>query len=59
MTYKYEPHAFYKRKFLPWLICAHCGLIALNNAFTRWAIEKGCDNDNHPDFARKRKELSK
>lgn len=30
--------------------CVHCGLVYLNNEFTRWAIQKGCDNKNHPQY---------
>ena len=31
-------------------VCSGCGLVALNNDFTRWAISKGCMNHLHPDF---------
>lgn len=31
-------------------VCNTCGLVALNNDFTRWAMNKGCMNHLHPDF---------
>ena len=54
--YKYEPHG-------PWIPvkgvgkqkCVKCGLVALNNKFTEWAISKGCNHEDHPDHDRKRK----
>lgn len=32
-------------------VCSNCGLVRLNNEFTQWAIEHGCDNRNHPGYA--------
>lgn len=50
MTYIFEPHG-------PWVPnksyktrCAKCGLVSLNNDFTRWAISKGCNNEDHPGY---------
>lgn len=47
-SYKYEAHAPTKVKFMPWLMCKHCGLVYLRNEFTNWAIKKGCLNHYHP-----------
>ena len=41
--YKYEPHSWRKPKRYPWLVCQHCGLVALKNHLTEWAIGKGCN----------------
>ena len=37
-----KPHKYVKLKALQWLVCAHCGLITLNNARTRAAMNKPC-----------------
>ena len=47
--YKAEPHNFKKPKRLPWLVCQHCGLVRLNNRLTEWAVQKGCNFNDHPD----------
>lgn len=47
--YKMEAHG-------PWIPmsrvgkqrCAFCGLVALNNPLTDWAITKGCNYEDHP-----------
>jgi len=54
-AYKFEAHHFEKRKRIQWQVCSKCGLIALRNDFTRWAIKKGCNNEDHPEFARRRR----
>lgn len=50
MIYSYEAHNPIKRKRIPWLVCQHCGLVYLNNPFTAWAIRKGCNSADHPEF---------
>lgn len=35
--------------------CISCGLLNLNNDFSRWAVEKGCDNMLHSQYQQKRK----
>lgn len=30
--------------------CSSCSLIALNNPFTQWAIDKGCYYELHPEY---------
>jgi hypothetical protein len=37
---------------LPWPVCVYCGLVYLRNPFTAWAIKKGCNNADHPEFPR-------
>jgi len=57
--YKYIPHG-------PWVplkgagktYCVGCGLVRLNNAFTRWAIDKGCNNEDHPQHNLHRKKTN-
>ena len=39
-------------------ICSNCGLMALNNPFTVWCIDKGCYSDLHPNYRQVRKTLS-
>lgn len=38
--------------------CQNCGLVALNNSFTRWAIDKGCLNEYHSQYQNKRRRLT-
>lgn len=40
-------------------VCNTCGLVALNNEFTRWAIDKGCDNHLHPEYERVKNRFTK
>lgn len=59
-AYKMEPHG-------PWIplkgtgkhYCLGCGLIDLNNDFTSWAIKKGCNNKEHPQYSSMRKKYTK
>lgn len=38
-----RPHSLEKRfKKLPWLVCRHCGLVALKNQATADALRVGC-----------------
>lgn len=37
--------------------CTKCGLVILNNKLTRWCIEKGCNNIDHREWKRVRKDL--
>lgn len=52
--YKMVPHSF-QRIVGGKQVCSKCGLIALNNKFSVWALEKGCYNDLHPDYKKNRK----
>jgi hypothetical protein len=52
--YKMEPHRF-DTMIAGKQMCSRCGLMRLNNKFTDWAVKKGCNNDDHPDYARMRK----
>ena len=49
-AFKFEEHG-------PWIpsisykkYCQKCGLVALNNDFTSWAIKNGCNNSDHPQY---------
>lgn len=39
--------------------CSNCGLIALNNPFTDWAIRMGCRHKDHSQYENKRYDLTK
>lgn len=39
--------------------CLSCSLIALNNDFTRWCIDKGCYYELHPQYQATKKRLTK
>ena len=51
--YKMEPHSFQGRVGGK-AYCTRCGLISLNNEFTRWSTEKGCLSDLHPSYKSQR-----
>jgi len=42
-----RPHKLVRLRIVhfPWLVCACCGLIALNNPRTAAELRKGCDPD--------------
>ena len=51
-----EQHSFNKKiKGVPYLTCSKCGLVKLNNPFTKWCISKGCDYQDHPEYNNQRK----
>lgn len=35
--------------------CLKCGLVALNNEYSQWALKVGCLSELHPDNKRMRK----
>lgn len=47
ITYKMIPHQFAQKKGLGKQVCKGCGLVALKNKLTQWAINKGCLNEYH------------
>lgn len=47
--YKFESHSFSKH-VAGKQCCSKCGLLALNNDFTYWAIKMGCNNSDHPSY---------
>lgn len=49
--FKYEPHNFKKPRSMPWSVCVSCGLVSLNNRFTEWSVDKGCNSRYHPSYA--------
>jgi hypothetical protein len=53
-SYRMEPHNMSGRvNNKPY--CVKCGLVSLNNGFSRWSIDKGCLSDLHPSFKTQRK----
>lgn len=57
-TYQMKGHSFSKLvSSKP--VCISCGLIALNNDFSKWCIDKGCYADLHPQYESVRKRLTK
>ncbi len=50
-VYKMQHHNF-NRKASGKVYCSKCGLMALNNKATDWAIDKGCFYDWHPSYKR-------
>jgi hypothetical protein len=55
-TYKFKPHNFSSGlKAGGKSYCSCCGLVALNNDFSRWSVRMGCFSDVHPEYKNKRK----
>lgn len=57
-VYQMKPHSFNKvvgGKHT----CSSCGLVALNNPFSQWSVEKGCFSDLHPEFKSVRKRYTR
>jgi hypothetical protein len=51
ITYSFEAHKPRKlSKSIPWLCCANCGLLYLNNPITKWCIKMGCNHSYHNQF---------
>lgn len=48
--YNYESHQFVFNKKIGKTYCVKCGLILLNNDFSKWASEKGCHNEYHSSY---------
>jgi len=40
-------------------VCSSCSLVGLNNDFTRWAIDKGCYYEIHPEYKSAKKRFTK
>jgi hypothetical protein len=53
-TYKFEAHSFIQNSRIGKPVCSSCGLIALNNSFTRFSIDKGCLSELHPSYEKER-----
>lgn len=53
--YKYEKHQFVLNSTIGKQYCVKCGLISTTNPFTTWAVQKGCDNEQHSSYKRTRK----
>lgn len=49
--YKMVGHSLHKTKKNPWLLrCRWCGLVAMKNRFSLWALRVGCENRKHPQY---------
>lgn len=52
--YSYVPHQWGRGFYIAGKpFCPRCGLIALNNEFSAWAVDKGCNHAEHPQFQSK------
>lgn len=57
--YKMKGHVWKPLNRVGKSYCPCCGLVALNNAPTRWCIEKGCNYSDHPQYTNSMKRLMK
>lgn len=53
-SYSMVPHSPVSSRFGK-KYCSKCGLIYLNNKFSRRSVDKGCQSEYHPDYKRMRK----
>lgn len=54
--YKFEGHAFKEvniKGVKP--VCKNCGHMALNNSFSKWYTDKGCNAHLHPQYQNQRR----
>lgn len=49
-TYKIEAHSFVSLKQVGRQYCRKCGLIAVNNELSQWAVRMGCNYSDHPSY---------
>lgn len=53
--FKPEQHNFTKdAKVCHWQYCTKCGILALRNEFSQWAVKVGCNYADHPSYAAQR-----
>lgn len=57
--YKMKGHSFTPLKNTGKQYCKGCGLVAGNNDFSIWCVDKGCNYMDHPQYAKTRKKLTK
>lgn len=57
--YSMETHRFVFNKLIGKQYCVKCGLVLLNNGFSKWASEKGCLNELHTSYSSTRKKFTK
>ena len=48
--YKFEGHRPVVGKGMKWPRCKYCGLLYLNNTFTKWCVKMGCRNELHVGY---------
>ena len=58
-TYKMQGHSFVPLKGSGKMYCRSCGLVALNNDFTRWCIDKGCNHEYHSQYQQVKHKFTK
>lgn len=58
-SYKMVPHTFTLLKGVGKQYCTRCGLFAMNNKLSEWAIDKGCMHKDHPQWESKVRKLTK
>lgn len=56
--YKMENHRFLLNKLIGKPVCIHCGLVLLRNDATAWCVQKGCNNELHPQYTSSMKSLT-
>jgi len=57
---KNESHKWYNYKNIFYKpVCSRCGLMRLNNPITHWCVRKGCNYDEHPDYEKTLKRLTR
>ena len=57
--YKMKGHSWVPLKGAGKNVCSCCGLMALRNKATDWAIAKGCHHTDHPQYENAMKRLTK
>lgn len=56
--YKMVGHSFVLNSRIGKSVCKTCGLVALRNQFTDWAVRMGCMSEDHPNYGRERAKAS-
>jgi hypothetical protein len=57
--YKMVGHTWKPLKHVGKSYCTRCGIVALNNEFTQWCIDRGCNHEDHPQYENARSRLTK
>ncbi len=57
--YKMVGHSWTPLKHVGKSYCTRCGLVALNNEFTDWCVERGCFHTDHPQYESARAKFTK
>lgn len=57
--YKFVGHSFTLMKLTGKQYCTRCGLVAGKSQITQWCVDKGCNHEDHPQYKKKLKKLTK